>query len=175
MTEQTKTCTKCGEMRALNEFPLKTKSTSRCARCKACTAEYHKQYRVRNKEKLVAYKRDRYQKVGKYRQRACRLNNPEVHRSQSCHAYYKDKNRWMDRVRRYAANHQEDVKKWKQASYRRSVDECKPSYIAKLFTRYSGFKVAEIPIDVIAMKRGQLQLIRLTRQLKQTVKEMKNV
>lgn len=47
------------------------------------------------------------------------------------------------------------------------------TYIAKLLTRDAGLSVQDIPANLIEMKREQLQLIRLTKQLKQTIKDVR--
>jgi len=61
-----KTCSKCGEVKPIGEF----RTPDRRHQCKACEAEYHKQYRQANKEAITArikqYYQDNKEAIAKY-------------------------------------------------------------------------------------------------------------
>lgn len=58
----TKLCTKCGEVKDIEEFSWSIRGIKRHSRCKKCHAEEHMDYYERNKDKLLEYKWDQQQR-----------------------------------------------------------------------------------------------------------------
>lgn len=107
---KTKKCTKCGEVKDLDQFSFrKTSPDGRKPRCKLCVNEenrgyrnrnpeaarrYHQDYRKANRDKFKAYAKSKRQKdPEKYRiqARAKRERNPEHYRARSKAKYHKNR------------------------------------------------------------------------------------
>ena len=130
-----KTCTKCGEVKALDAFH-QSKPGKRHPHCAACALAYAAAYRKANPEKLKA------------KAKAIRKANLETYRANGA-AYRK-------------ANPEK-----KAAIAARSIAEMRPSYIGVLL----GIHVSALTPELIALKREQLEIRRLARQLKQATKD----
>lgn len=106
--ETTKTCTKCHEEKELSEFGKRDQGLR--ADCKSCVAEYHKEYRAANEEKI---KEDK--KV--YRQA-----NSEKMTKRDAEYYATNKERILSEQRAYRAANLEQVRTRERKSSRKHAE-----------------------------------------------------
>lgn len=144
MSEGKKTCAQCGKVRPLlGYFVDKRKSDGRRSECKACTAEY----RAKHKERSAKTERDWRERN---RERCARAKaewkkrNPDLYRALIAKYYKADRERRLE--------------------YHKTTRELlKPSYVANTL----GLKTNNVPSELLDLKREQLTLHRLAKQLKQ--------
>ena len=173
-TDASKTCTKCGETKPLDEFYSGRK------KCKKCTLEERKaayagSTQVRARKIDAAAKRYKFLKW-----------TPKLKKQRAiASAKYRDKH--PDRVAAYQDRHKEQaaerLRKWreenkeklhaqslrrrpKQAAYYKKHME----YLSDMYIR-NNFRV---PVEFVELKRTQLQIHRATMQTKQILKEKTN-
>lgn len=131
MSEETKKCSKCGEVKPLSEFhKFKHSKDGLKPRCKPCNIFDANKYASEHKEECTR------KKMNWYRQK------PEDYR-----------------------------KKRERASNARRGDLLPDSYIATLVARQD-FSASEVPVWLINLKREQIELHRLSKRIKQTIKEV---
>ena len=137
---KTKTCTKCGEVKALDAFGRKGNSCALRTRCKACEYAAVKEWGRKNIERVRIIKANASRKE--------RKESPEICRSRNS-AWY--------------SSHTEQIKN----NRAKNINDISPSYAATKMR----MKVSECPPELIALKREQLQIYRITKQLNQAIKE----
>ena len=169
-----KTCSKCGEVKAVAEFRLHRAS------CKKCALAYEVAYRKANHEKEAArhaaYRKANHEKVAASQAARRKASHEKVLASQA--AYRKANHEKV--LARNAAYRKANPKKVaaSQAAYRKAIpekisadnklyaSEMRPSYIAGVI----GIKVAQLPPELLALKREQLATHRLPKQITQAIK-----
>ena len=191
MSAETKKCTKCGEVKALDEFALRDALRGvRRGVCKDCKRAGHKAWRDGNREHVRSY--------GKETMRRLYANNPEKFRAKSNEFYRNNKDvcqlrqrNWRTKnhshVLRYAKMYRianpDSVKKcreqWKAKNRDKIVaykaatrDALKDSYVKRVLFNNESYACVDIPAEIVQEKRDQLIVSRIARQLKQTIKEV---
>lgn len=105
----TRSCTKCGEIKALDEFsPHKRGKYGRQPQCRECVKEYKRTHR-----ELIKKQRKRWLE-----------KNPtalERTRKHARDAYYRDRENRIDRVRKYSAANAETIRERKREYTKRTV------------------------------------------------------
>ena len=151
-----KTCKKCGESKGLDAF-----SGAR-SECKACVAKYDAKYHAENVEKVRARKAKYYaensEKV-RARKAKWRAENPEKVRAR--HAKYHAENVEKERAikAKWRAENPEKERAIK-AKCRASLTD---GYIADLLD----LPAKKVPPQLIELKREQILLQRLAKEMKQ--------
>ena len=162
-----KTCTRCQEHKPLNEFAAdKRASTGTQSACKRCQAEIRKQRREKDREAQKAWvarnanhvraKRREYQQATKERRRELERARywlaPEKHRAEATE---------------YRTANADKVRTKNRERLRQDREQLGPIYVAKVL----GMRPAEIPKPLMALKKEQLTIRRLARQLREGVKD----
>lgn len=114
-TEQTKKCCKCGDVKTLSDYYCTSLKRGRKPRsdCKVCTLKQNKDYRERNREKVLDYFTTRYKEDEEYREtkkkvaRKHRLENLERSREVSRHYRIKNKEKIAAKKKAYAEKNRE--------------------------------------------------------------------
>lgn len=144
---ETKKCTKCGEDKALTEF------SKHHAKCKECRAMYAREWRDKNIEKAIAAERDRYRNKGKHRAKERR----------------KEKFESIKKIEKeYRIKNHEKIKEQIAINNKKHSECLSNSYISSRLK----IKVNDCPPELIELKREQLRIHRLTKQLKQEIKNV---
>lgn len=93
-----KRCATCGVEKAKSEFFKKSDAADGCApHCKECKREIDRAYRVENRERLLAFDKERYQR-------------PERKEAQQLAAkgrYGSNKQRMLENMKKYAAENRD--------------------------------------------------------------------
>jgi hypothetical protein len=136
----TKKCSKCGEVKGLGEFyRSKTGTHGRHAYCKDCGIAYSKT------RQPVAYGANRSREIA----RAVKWQHENADRYKSRLLEWQNRNR----ARLLAA---------KKLDTKRRVDELSDGYVAARI----GLRALDAPPELIALKREQLAIKRMARELK---------
>jgi len=148
---QTKKCSKCGEVKALDEFHKNADGGhGRTSRCKVCRNAEKRRWKKATSEKVkassAAWRAANREKIKAY-SAAWRAANPA-------------------KVKAYSAAHgpawvAANPEKRKQTN-RRTVEAATDAYIATIV----GVPVALLPQDFIEAKRAHLKLVRKLKELK---------
>jgi len=134
-----KKCSKCGELKPLSEFYTDNRSKyNKTCWCKICTNTSVKIYKNNNKNKIKE-KRKTYQEKNKVKI-----------------SVYKKTYRRENREKIHAQQKKYDKK------YSEKLNDC---YIKGLLTVRNNLKVKDIPLELIELKRKQIELIRLKREM----------
>jgi phage gp36-like protein len=136
-----KTCSKCGETKVLDAFyRSKTGVSGRHSYCKACG---------------IAYAKERWPTVY--------AKNKDQMLARAAEWQRANPDRYKKRLGEWVAKNREHVREAKKQSTKKGVDELIDGYVAGCI----GLPLSQIPRNVLEMKREQLSLQRLTKQLKQ--------
>ncbi len=152
--EATRTCVRCGEVKPA---PLFVKGKSRCKQCDAMRC---RDYRERNKEAVA--KRDRARKAGL----TDRKRNKEQEATRWQTYYGSNRETLLARDAEYRKANGQAIAA-KQAD---RIKRLTPGYIASLI----GVSLGDAPPELIELKREQVAIHRLTKQLTTTLKEHAN-
>ena len=140
-----KTCSKCGEVKAVSEF-----YSGRARPCKKCISADGAAYCKANPEKVVArsaaYRKANHEKAAAYKA-AYRKENPEKHAAKNA---------------AWGKANPEKVAAIKKSS----VLEMRPAYIAGVI----GLPTSHLTPELLALKREQLTTHRLSKQITQAIK-----
>ena len=169
---KTKTCTKCGEVKALDAFwKNKNRKDGIDGRCKQCNRDAANKYRAENIElvrekdraRVAAMtsqsKREKHKKWRDANREKVRADGKETMRR----LYEKDPLRFRNKA-----------KEWRSANYGKAISTTRNGR-EKLIDGYVAY-VLRLPLvdcspELIALKREQLQIYRITKQLNQAIKE----
>lgn len=153
MNEQSsKACTKCGAVKLLSEFArCKDCRDGISPICRKCRYQQSNDIRKNNREKYLLSER-------KYRE----MNIDKV-RAQSAAWYLKNKEREAAKKKEWAKNNKEKRREQDRAA----AERMNSRYTAKALR----MRAAEITPELIALKREQLTIHRLARQLKEKANE----
>lgn len=165
MSEETKKCTKCGELKVVTDFSKATKLAFSSV-CKKCAAARMRSYYERNpgyakaasakrrKEnpESVRKAREKHKKTEKYKQTKEKFLKR-----------YKESGKASKNSVEWGKKHR-DKRAEQQRKYNRALSN---AYVAATL----GISVCECPSGLIEAKREQLQIHRLSRELNKTVKE----
>lgn len=189
MNQQTKQCSKCGEVKPLDAFhkqqqgALGVRST-----CKACRIEEKKIYRQENRvainAKQAEYRKTHAKQIAqrnkKYRS-SCREKINETRNE------WRKKNRNLENAikRRNRDKNKAAINSKKMEKYyknptkysnlaKKYISSLPDSYIVRIICRGSLLKPDEITQELIDMKREQLLMHRATKQLMDSLKEKEN-
>ena len=147
-----KTCTKCGETKELSEFYAdKSKKDEKRARCKKCDSPCQRNRRIENLEKFRA------------REAKMRAENPEKFRVRQSKWRAENPEKQKARDAKWRAENPEKV----LSTAAKSRQNLTPSYIANVMH----ISVNACPPELLELKRHQLEMHRLTKQL---TKEIQN-
>jgi recombinational DNA repair protein (RecF pathway) len=138
---ETKTCCRCKETKPLTAFNLKPQ-----AACKPCINIYQAEYRDRNRERRNAAAQVRYQKL-KDKLLVYSAQYREQHRER-LNALQRD---YAKREERLVAD------RALRAKYKEGLTD---AYVRRSLVKNTGISVASVPLDLIAVKRLQLQIQR---------------
>lgn len=156
---ETKTCTKCGIERALDEFrQWKNKSGNRIYRigaCRACKRAAQNMYRMENRDKCAKASADWKKK------------NPEKNAAHTRASYGRRKPQCREATLRWISEHRERYLLLLRDYGMRSKEALTDTYVAHTLR----MSVLRAPKDLIALKRAQIEIYRATKQLRQTIKE----
>ena len=146
---KTKTCTKCGEVKALDEFSKRREGLR--AACKSCISIQSSEYRELNREKI--------RNLMKIHNAKNKIKKAEfARRDNALHPrkYYSNTVAWQ----------KNNKGKVKESALRKAADltDC---YVCNQL----GIHVSDCPADLIEIKREQIQIHRLTKQLNQAIKD----
>lgn len=171
--EQTKKCSKCGEVKGLGEFGKSSRSPDGKQRlCKQCDRLKCEQWRRANPAKAKAARDDwraRHPDVVKQYSADYYKKNPQKgseRRRANVEAYRATKTAWRkknidsERQRETQWKHQNRDKV--KAANKQRIDNISPAYAAGLMN----LPVAIAPLELIALKREQLAIKRMARELK---------
>lgn len=162
--DETKACTKCGEVKPLFEFHKKKASyLGVTPHCKLCDYKRKRIYRAANLEKARASYR-RYYSANREKVRA--LNNAAVKR------YIKaNPEKFRECVARYKKANPTQVRESTARYKSRATVALEDSYVYKALTRGVKIPREQITEQLIKLKREQLTVYRLARQLKEATHE----
>lgn len=138
MTEQFKTCSKCGEVKAVEMF------LRRGLWCKACAAIYARDHREKNRD---AY-RSHYKKSNKKNNESRTIRHREY--------VEKNKEKIASHRTAYQARNREKIKQQKNL-LRQSLSD---GYVREIIVSAAGSLRCEIPEQLIEVKRKHLQILR---------------
>lgn len=172
MVPETKVCSKCGQRKELIEFYRNKKSKDGFAyQCKQCADAYSISYRDENKEKLKAYIKARYvenkEKQKDYLKSYREANKEKLVAKGKAYCEANKEKRGAYLKSYYASNKDKQLdraKSWREESSK----EINDSYCSTVLN----IRVKDATPEILELKRQQLKLHRLTKQLK---KEIKNV
>ena len=146
MSEETKKCSKCGEVKSIDSF----RKTGRRIRneCLTCEKLYRHKWMQKNKDYRKNHREAINISLSKYRK-----NNKEKVNAAS--------------------------RKWREADHERAKESNRRSYKNRAKNLTDGYiahelkvRINDLPIDLIEEKRQQLQIFRLAKEFKRTVKEV---
>lgn len=132
---KTKTCIKCGEIKADNEFHKnKTTKDGLAYWCKTCTSEYKKQHYQKNQDKLLEYQKQYYEKNAEERKKYAKQ-----YRQENKEKVYEVKREWYERNKEKVLESQKQYRnenKEKIAKRKKKYAEENKEHIAKYQKRY---------------------------------------
>ena len=138
---ETKTCCRCKETKPLAAFNLKPQ-----AACKACNNTYQAAYRERNRARKNEAARVRYQ------------DKKDAILAYSAQYRAQNRERLNALQRDYAKR--EDRLVADRALRAKYKEELTDGYVRRSLVKNTGISVASVPLDLIAVKRLQLQIQR---------------
>jgi hypothetical protein len=149
MSEQAKTCSKCGELKLLAFFNKQKQGKYGVnSICKKCQAAWASAYRKENPEKFreneKRYRKENKEKIRSYKKIYHKEN------SEKCRDLYK---RWRDK------NPDKSAAKSKMCR-----DKLHDFYVIDKIKRGTGLTASEIPQELIELKRIQLKITRELRK-----------
>jgi hypothetical protein len=149
MTEQVKTCSKCGETKALGFF-CKNKECNDGfrPRCKECMNSYGREFRKKNPDKCREYYRKNREK------------NREKIRVTSKKYYEKNK----DKINEYGKERREKNPEKIREIRKVYIENLPEKYVIKQITQGTGLSASSIPQELIELKRVQIQITRELRK-----------
>lgn len=163
----TKKCSKCGEVKALNLFPKnKGRKDGLDARCKQCNCDAANAYRAANLELVREKDRIRIASTAPEKKRQkwnkwANANRDHVRayaRVEARKLYHDDPEKFRARAREYHAANRDMY----AGLYKRARQELRDSYVATTLR----MKTADVPPELLALKREQLAIKRMARELK---------
>ena len=179
--EITKTCSKCGEVKAVEMFSMSR--SKRRSICKACESIYSKIYYETNREIVAKRHRDYCQanlEKGAKQSRDYRKKNADrVARTSKA---FRQRNRSKEVARakkyrqenagkiaaqssqRYIANKPKNIQRDK-SNARKHRQELSKNYVKRLIAAATGCEFKNIPPELIEVKRKHLQLLRKIKEL----------
>lgn len=152
MSEETKTCTKCGEVKPIIEYEMRTDSIDgRRHQCKICHGTNVKAWDVLHRRKSKRVPVTAIAK--KERKKEWRKENAE---------------RLSFKRFKWGLLNKEKVKKYGRAAAENMTDR----YLRNLIAGKDRVMYVSVPSELIVAKREQLQILRLAKEFKQTMKEV---
>ena len=201
--EPMKVCKGCGVSLPIEKFSVRRcEKDGRDPNCKACSAQKQKAWRDANKEHIKATK-TKYREANRAhlsaRERQRRVKNIDSYRAARRRRYYENREaenaahkKWCEanrqRLSMYEkARYQADPEKSKTAykvwcktnpeaakTYaKNSRDNLVDGYVKTKLAQRSGLAPADIPPALVELKREQLQIKRMARELKNSIKQLK--
>ncbi len=157
MNEQAgKACTKCGVLKLLPEFYAHEGCKDGHANvCKLCRRASSKAWRQKNKRKDLE---------SKYRWKE---NNREKYLAKERERRSKNKERYLASHMTWIAKNPEKAKAMRRAASAKQTERMNDCYVANALR----LKKADAPPELLALKREQLTIHRLARQLKEKANE----
>lgn len=165
--EQTKKCSKCGEVKGLGEFGKHAaRKDGMNTRCKQCNRDAATAYRTANLELVRAKDRARIAAMTPEQKRE-KWNRWADANREHVRAYSREMARKLyaakpDAYRALAKRWRDDNRELTQAMSRASRTNLSRGYVATLL----GMPASDTPPELIALKREQLAIKRMARELK---------
>ena len=163
MNSETKTCSKCGEVKPVDAFYKNQ------IRCKSCSAAYNKAYYKANMDKFKSRSKANKDKIAAWR----KANKDHVTAYQKAYqkkyrettgyakAYYEAN---KEKLQAKAMDYYQANKDKRKAYESSQIKSCSDSYIIDLLTKHTPIK--EVPKPLIRLKRVQLLIKRKIKELK---------
>lgn len=129
----TKTCSKCGEVKAVESFSKKQRY------CKVCASQYFASWRLVNHEKTASYSKN------------WRLANRE---------------KALKATQNWAQANPDKKKASETRITKFHVDTLSEKYVKTLISRRTDIPHADIPVELIEVKRKHLQILRAIKEMK---------
>ena len=169
-----KRCSKCGEWKKESEFGVSRYGTP-LARCKACDKIYNIEYRIKNRDKLLAYQRE-YSKTHPEKHGMWAKNNPDKAKEKLRKWYSAHPGYCTVRSREYRLNHPEKNRKYNSDWARRHPDRMRASRDAHPEWQAKRHAIREWGLDnppqeLIDLKAEQIRLFRAVRDKRMGVQE----
>ena len=124
-----KRCSKCGEWKVastVNFYKKKDGKYGLNSRCKKCRAEYKKQYRENNKDKIAEYKKQYYEnnkeKLAE-QHKQYRENNKDKKAKYNKQYYENNKERISEHKKQYRENNKEGISEQKKQYYENNKEK----------------------------------------------------
>lgn len=162
MSDVTKTCTKCGAEKSLDEFRERRSRRGivlyRIGGCRVCERDAQKKYRLENLDKCKKALSDWKKK------------NPSKNAAHSRKSYAKRARKCREANLRWIADNRGHYLAYLRDYGKRSAERLSDSYVARTLR----IPVAEAHNHklLIELKREQLRIFRVTKKLKQEIKNV---
>lgn len=163
-----KRCRTCGEVKALESFPPDRRQRDGCGgECRPCKANRKRAWVEANREHIRAYART---DAVKAKNRRWKAKNRDVMAKRRREWYEANRGHCLAYAAEYVRLHPE--RSAAVAAQRMAESAAlSESYVRRLLSN-SGFPIEAAPAALIELKREQLSLRRLTRQLKQELEKL---
>ena len=163
-----KRCTKCGEVKALGEFPRQNKGKDGLsAHCRLCISEYDKIYYAKHAER-IALRMKAYHEANKdqilRRMQAYREANRERIREKGRTYYAANRERMREKADAYAAANRERMREKHRASCKVNRDQLTDAYIRKALDPM--VRAADVTPELIEAKRQVIIIYRFFKEQK---------
>ena len=181
MSEKTKRCSKCGEVKAVGEFYRNQRERDgHSRRCRVCALQDSNRRRKENPEKVreaqSKYKKKNREKLKvqgaayyKKNQERCRKARRDRRKADIKKAL-KAERKWATnnrekRLSQARRRHKENPER-RRATARKIRAKLSDGYVASHIRLATGLKTSQIPQSVIDCKREYIRLIRLLKEMK---------
>ena len=156
-------CAKCSEVKLLVDF--RHRDGHAIGVCKACESASALEYYYKNKEKVTSYKEKNKERF-KARNHTYYEANKERHKASmsAWMAIHHDERRMA--IREWQRKNPEKMKAARRKGARRATERLTDSVIANAYLRMN---LVTAPPDMIELKREQIVLHRLAKELKQEI------
>jgi hypothetical protein len=119
--------------------------------------EYIKQWRARNREKVLSYQK-RYYRKNKEKYAKWKADNPDKVKA----SYAKNSAKSIERAKLWSQRNKHRVNEWRRVDYKKHTETISPYYVRKLIARRSGWSFAtKLPVSFIKAKQAHIKLVRL--------------
>lgn len=137
--------------------------------CRPCNSERSRVWRAKNPEANRAAKKARYE-----------TNKARILEQQRQY-YERNKQRILEAQRKTPEENRAHVKAWvkanpdkRRAQMRRRVENLQPHYVRELIAKKTSLRTGDIPLELVALKREQLAIKRMARELKKAATQPTN-
>jgi hypothetical protein len=162
-----KACTRCGEVKPLAEYAAdKRASTGTQSVCKKCQADIRRGRRDKDREAQKRWREKNAEYVCAKRKEYDQKTKPKRRQKERAR-YWKDPDKARKKAEEYRTDKYEDVMRRNREHLKEDRENLGPVYVAKVL----GMRRKEVPPQLLEMKKEQLTLRRLARQLRKAKNE----